>query len=185
MKKKGFTLIELIVVIAIIGVLAAILVPAMLGFVRKAKIQAANATAAEVIKAFNAVVADDAQNDSFTALGNGKYSLNINVGTALETVSNDENVILADCLVDYSNSLANETFVLYAKDGVAVASAAKNGKYYGTFPAFLTGKNYNTQMTTNTIEFALNLAAKKTSALDEIVAEENNASGGNNDEADN
>ena len=36
-KQKGFTLIELIVVIAIIGVLAAILVPSMIGYIKKSK----------------------------------------------------------------------------------------------------------------------------------------------------
>ena len=39
-KKKGFTLIELIVVIAILGILAAIAVPRFSGFTNKAKIQA-------------------------------------------------------------------------------------------------------------------------------------------------
>ena len=54
--KNGFTLIELIVVIAIIGVLATILVPSMLGYVRKSKISSANSTATSLQRAINTVL---------------------------------------------------------------------------------------------------------------------------------
>lgn len=47
-KVKGFTLVELIVVVAIIGVLSAILIPSMMGYVKKTKYATANANAKEI-----------------------------------------------------------------------------------------------------------------------------------------
>lgn len=52
-RKKGFTMVELIVVVAIIGVLAAILVPTMLGYTVQSRITSVNSTASDLQKAIN------------------------------------------------------------------------------------------------------------------------------------
>ncbi len=66
-QKKAFTLIELIVVIAIIGVLAAILIPTMNGFVDQARQATATANARTVYSIATAQL-------TFTTLNGGEVS---------------------------------------------------------------------------------------------------------------
>ena len=68
--KKGFTLVELVVVIAIIGVLAAILVPSMMGYVKKSRLKTANGNAKTAYNTIAEYVADKETEGELSKISN-------------------------------------------------------------------------------------------------------------------
>ncbi|MBE6900976.1 MAG: DUF5021 domain-containing protein [Ruminococcaceae bacterium] len=78
--KKGFTLVELVVVIAIIGVLAAILVPTMLGVVQDSRISSADQSAAQIRNNTTSFLTK-LNSKSITMIDESDFTLTVTIGT--------------------------------------------------------------------------------------------------------
>ncbi len=147
-KVKGFTLVELIVVIAIIGVLAAILVPSMLGYVRKSKVSAANSNAKSL---YDAVATSIVEMDSEGhTVGDGDYiSAAAYSAPASAPSAGDVDTTSAGYLNwkihNYFNGIESLSGFGYQVADMAVTAAMTNdGTYTGAYPVGLTTDNATT-----------------------------------------
>lgn len=128
--KKGFTLVELIVVLVIIAILAAVLVPTVSGYIGKAKKTAAQSTLKNVVTA-----SQSAGTSLIAKSTTGAVSGITNYGTEFETEVTD--VGGSDVLTGVYNIILDDA------TGTVLYADYTDGTYWATYTngTYATGKS--------------------------------------------
>lgn len=109
-KKKGFTLVELIVVLVILAILIALLVPALTGYIDKAKEKSVAADARMMLEAVQTEESDTYSKGAYTAKDNGTPT------DAMKTLAEEQSATFTTCTYKTS-AKAKVTEMTYVKDG--------------------------------------------------------------------
>ncbi len=132
-KLNGFTLVEMIVVVAVIGVLAAILVPSMLGYVNKSRVSSVNSNAKTLSNVASAAVVELAVEG--VALPSDTSITVWNTKTPDAEGKSESEKILIDKIRKNFKEIEelDGAYCRIASDG-SVAAAVENNSFYGTYP---------------------------------------------------